>query len=514
MNPSEPPSFPRATAAFAVHPTQRIGGVLAGAGIITWIGDVLLWKASPGVSLGVFSCVIATAICVASGSASRTRAVFAALLLLAASCVQTAIDVCFSNVVVVTALLLFLLGHVFYGALETTWLKVCEAMLAVMRAPARWIWLGMAFSESELASVRFDTAASDRLSRSLQVLAPAACLVVVFGVIFSFGNAVFGELLSRASRDVARWIVAFDFSLARLGFWLLLSTIALVTLRPPPALEGKRWWAQRIEPWSRSHERVARWQSVAVLVTMNAMFFVVNTIDAIYLWRGAALPADVTLSQFVHHGVYSLIGAVLLAAAVLAASFQQVEAVSGSRTLKALATTWIAQNFVLIGGVLQRLRLYVDAYDLSELRVFVGCFLLLVGTGFVLLARHVLRPGNLNRLLRHNAVATFALFFTVQFCDVGGWVARANVARWQSEPLRTIDVEYLGTLGPGAWPSLVALAEQSRSGSIAVASRRVLADLAEVERARLENFDRRAWQARRDLRVGWMVAQADRLPPR
>lgn len=514
MTSSEPPPIPPSTAAFTLHPTHRIAGVLASVATVTWIGDVLLWKAAPGASLGIFACVIAVTICVAGGAASRAWAVLVALVLVAASCVQTAIDVCFSNVAVLGTLLLFLLGRVFYGTLETTWVRISEAMIAVMRAPARWVWLGRAFGESELASVGFNTASGDRLSRSLQVLAPAACLMVVFGVIFSFGNAVFGELLSRAGRDVVLWVTSFDFSLARLGLWLLLSTLALVALRPPPALESRRWWAPRIAPWPRSHERVAGWQSVAVLVMMNAMFFLVNTIDAIYLWRGAALPADVTLSQFVHHGVYSLIGAVLLAAAVLAAIFQQTDAVSGSPTLKALAIAWIAQNFVLIGGVLQRLRFYVDSYDLSELRVFVGCFLLLVSTGFVLLARHVLRPGNLNRLLRHNAAATFILFFTVQFCDVGGWVARANVARWQAEPLRVIDVVYLGTLGPGAWPSLVALAEQSRSASIAVVSRRVLAQLAEEERQRLEHFDRRAWQARRDLSVGWLLAQADRLPLR
>ncbi len=128
--------------------------------------------------------------------------------------------------------------------------------------------------------------------------------------------------------------------------------------------------------------------------------------------------------------------------------------------LKRLAHLWVVQNFILIGGVLQRLRFYAADYHLTEKRVYVGCFLLLVAAGFVLLAWFVQRRRSFNWLLGGNALATLALFFALQFFDVAGWVARFNVARWEQG--KTLDVEYVASLGPTAWPALIHVAQTSR----------------------------------------------------
>ena len=145
----------------------------------------------------------------------------------------------------------------------------------------------------------------------------------------------------------------------------------------------------------------------------------------------AKLPEGVTLSEFVHSGVSSLIFATLLSAVVLTTMFQQSIEIVRSRGLKALALLWIVQNLVLIAGVFRRLSLYVEGYQLSEQRIYVGCFLLLVTTGFGLLAWHVARDGSLRTLIFRNVLAIFALFFVLQFPDVAGYVARSNVNQWR-----------------------------------------------------------------------------------
>ena len=83
-------------------------------------------------------------------------------------------------------------------------------------------------------------------------------------------------------------------------------------------------------------------------------------------------------SEYVHEGVFSLIAAVLLSAVVLSGIFLQDSAVTGRGWLKGLAHLWILQNLVLIAGVFLRLKLYVDAYQFTVLRVYVACFLALV----------------------------------------------------------------------------------------------------------------------------------------
>jgi hypothetical protein len=150
---------------------------------------------------------------------------------------------------------------------------------------------------------------------------------------------------------------------------------------------------------------------------------------------------------------------------------------------------------VLITGVLLRLQRYVHVYDLSELRVYVGCFLLLVTVGFGLLTAHVLRHKGLGWLLLTNLLATFALFFVLQFLDVAKWVAESNVARWEAAPTRTLDVEYLASLGASAIPSLIRVAEM-RDRPEAHQAFAIIQKRKPRAQAYLAQLDWRSWQHR------------------
>ena len=487
---------------------ERLLALLAGSLGFTWVADFLFWNSHLGLSVGLFSLLLAGAVLVLRKPKGEALP-WTTLTLLSLAAVQSAIEVSLSNILVLTALLLYVGGRSSFPQLSSVWSQVSEAAFAVLRAPARWPWLCGALAKSELVHVGLDTVTADRASRSVQILAPAIGLGVVFTLLFARGNAIFADLLQRGSHLVLAWLLDFDFSIARLLLWCLVSSVVLALLQPPES-PGKRWWRRELGLFPRTDVRTAVWQSAAVLLTLNALFFLVNTIDAVFLWMHAARPADVSFSAYVHQGVYSLILAALLSGAVLIVIFQQIRSVAGSRTLKILALVWIAQNLLLLAAVAWRLKLYVDAYDLSELRVYVGCFLLLVTAGFVLLIRHILQLGELHRLIWRNAVCAFAMFFLIQFCDVANWVARANFHRWQSNPERPLDLKYLSSLGAGAWPTLVNLAGHSRSPAMAAEARSHLQKIADAEQQRIGRADWRAWQARRDLRSRWLISEANR----
>jgi hypothetical protein len=143
--------------------------------------------------------------------------------------------------------------------------------------------------------------------------------------------------------------------------------------------------------------------------------------------------------------------------------------------------------------------------------VYVACFLALVGTGFLLMARHVSADFDLKRLLLQNAVSTFCLFLGLQFCDVGTWVADWNVNRWLRDPWRTLDVNYLTALGARGWPALQRLA-QAKPDSLAGARAREVLRRA-VADASSSPVDWRSAQLRRDLRLrattAWVSAQVE-----
>jgi hypothetical protein len=243
-------------------------------------------------------------------------------------------------------------------------------------------------------------------------------------------------------------------------------------------------------------------RSILILAVLNAIFLAVNTIDAAYLWIGAGIPKDVTYAEFVHDGVYNLITCVLISALVLTVIFDQSKQITANKPARVMAIVWIIQNLFLIASVALRLKLYVDEYQLSSLRVYVGFFLLLVCVGFILLTVKILRDKSFHWLVFSNVLATFALFYIVQFLNVDGWVANYNVERWLKNPGKELDITYLSHLGPPAWPAL-AKAAAAPGG---LSARNCLDSCLDSERFAAEHRPWQSWQWRQSA----LFAQVNR----
>jgi len=161
----------------------------------------------------------------------------------------------------------------------------------------------------------------------------------------------------------------------------------------------------------------------------------------------------VTYSGYVHRGVDSLIVTVILSAFVLTTIFQQALNVTQRRELKALGIFWIAQNLFLLLSVALRLKLYIEAYDMTVTRLSVLIFLALVAVGYVLLTVKITTGKSLSWLVGGCVLAVFATFYLTQFFNLAGCSANYNVARWEKDRTRNLDINYLIELGPPAWPA-------------------------------------------------------------
>ena len=450
-------------AAPVAQTNERLWLALTVAPLLACLADYLFWQQWPVPAFGAFFCLAGVVVVLlhAQTRASRRKAGIACGLL-ALSSVATVWEASFVNTMVLVALLAVVVGESFYADVpETAWARWLQALCAWLCALGRWPWLFRQLAATAMVRIGLSKTAGDVFGRSMQAVVPAVCLGGIFLVVFQLGNAVFRQFCTSTFGTLTHWIENIDLSPDHFLFWFAMTTLALALVQPrSPVLNSKgpkQLWS-RVE---RTDRTVAIWQSRFILAVLNALFFTVNTIDAACLWQHAKLPAGVTYSEFAHNGVASLIFATLLSALVLAAMFQQSIEIVRSRGLKALALLWIAQNLVLIAGVFLRLKLYVDAYQLSEQRVYVGCFLLLVSAGFGLLAWHVIRDGSLSALIFRNVLATFALFFVLQFPDVAGHVARYNVDQWRKDSGRVLDTDYLESLGPSGWISLCSVATQT-----------------------------------------------------
>ena len=387
----------------------------------------------------------------------------AGLILIGGALYQSVVEFNFVNFVVLGLLFSAAMadqGAQAFGARCAVWPL---ALVAAVCGLGRWPRFFALAAQTGLPAFLQPVVAGRSHGRIIRILSPSILISVPFLLLLSEGNAVLGAHLKAVTDVLEEWARSLHFpSFGRILFWVFVATASLVFLFPRisprvASLCTKKWPTFA----TGADEGVAVWRSLLVLIVLNALFFWANGLDALFLWMSARLPANVSYSKFVHEGVFSLIATTILSAAVLTVMFQQGAEVTGKAWVKRLAVACVAQNLFLISSVALRLKLYVEAYGLSVLRVHVCTFLAIVATGYGLLAWRIVREKSLNWMVLSNAAAVLAILYVVQFVDVNGLVARYNTRCWLENRTKSLDMNYLFRLGPSALPELVRIERQA-----------------------------------------------------
>ncbi|MEK0450055.1 MAG: hypothetical protein RL088_2323 [Verrucomicrobiota bacterium] len=441
---------------------RRLSAVLVPVAIATAMFDLCFWAGHWGISVGLFFGALGLLILSRHERKVPTASTIGITLLLAGAIVQSAIQTSLSNAIACAALVLALAGSVFHAKLATMWARISEVCFGFITAPFRWLRVGATATES-LQEVRLPGInIAALLTKAAWVLGPAVVLLLVFTAVFAAGNPLFAEFVQSLGRRAGSVWELIDLTPARVFMWGVVATIALGLFHGTAAPDSPRWWTRTLPRIPRPDFNLAALQSAAILAALNGLFFVVNTLDGLYLWRHHTLPVGINRSELVHEGVNATMLAVILSAVIIAGIFQQDDRAASRRWLKWISHIWVLQNLSLIASSFLRLKFYTQDYMLTEKRVYVGFFLALVAAGFLLLLWFVAKRRSFNWLLGTNAVATFLLFYVVQFPDVARFVADYNIAQAEREK-RHLDVSYIATLGPGAWPSLVKFASNPQN---------------------------------------------------
>ena len=141
-----PPTPPRALA-----DGELLLPTLLAVSALVVLGDFLFWNHTPGLSLAVFAVALASLMLLRHGRASlqpRVLLPFAALLV---SAWQTAVEMSFTNLAVLTALFAILMGELRYPQLAAGWARWSESFVAWAAALGRWVWLAQAVNEQPLS---------------------------------------------------------------------------------------------------------------------------------------------------------------------------------------------------------------------------------------------------------------------------------------------------------------------------------------------------------------------------
>jgi hypothetical protein len=471
---------------------------MLGLALAVAIFDLCFWHIDEwGFSVAVFFPALAGIILGNRESPGGSQTTRLLLALLVGAAVAAAIETGVTNTLVLLILIIALAGDTFFRKIESPWGRWLSQGVALIFAPGRLFWLGARLMEAAFGGGLGWTGG---LIGGCLLAVPALVLALIFGSLLASGNAVFGSW----TNSFFDWFwkeLALYLDLGRVALWFFAAFLILPLLRP--ANVSDRWW-KSTQLLSRLPEiiptRAAFFSSGLVLVVLNFLFLIANIADALFLWSGQALPSGVTYSGFVHNGVNSLIVTVILSAFVLTTIFHQALNVAQRRELKALAIVWIAQNLFLLLSVALRLKLYIEAYDMTVARLSVLIFLALVAAGYAMLTVKIVREKSLSWLIGGCVLAMFATFYLTQFLDLAGWSADYNVARWEKDRTRNLDVAYLIELGPPAWPARrhAEVLDPSVRGAWQKAGRQYSHDgrglaQAEFDMAHWREFSLRAW---------------------
>ena len=442
--------------------------LLVGVSAVVASADLFLWDSVPGLGLALFMSILWGALFWNRSFEVRSWKDWLVVALMVAAVAQTGIETGLANGLVLVMLTLYASGHFLFRQLHPWWRRALEGV-------TNFAWLPASLFRRETLGIwrQLDVSglnAGSNLKKGLRIVSvvlPAAIICVPFAIFLLGGNAILWEFVYDFLDSILLFLVNLEVpSVARMAFWIVIGCLSLGLLgkgRPSRLLS---WGARQnwIGLTSKDHS-LSIWRTRLILIGVNVLFFFANSTDALFLWAEASLPEGVTFSDFVHRGVYSLIASVLLAALVLSLLFVQNEAICNAKGVRAMAHLWIVQNLLLVSSVILRLKLYVEAYQMSLLRIYVVGFLCLVVVGFVLLAFRVQQNRSLGWLLGGNLLAVFVLFFAMQIWDEHRFVANWNYAAVVADSSgdRTLDSAYLGKLGSSAWPVLAKVAEDPQT---------------------------------------------------
>lgn len=173
------------------------------------------------------------------------------------------------------------------------------------------------------------------------------------------------------------------------------------------------------------------------------------------LMGNSQLPEGMTYASYAYKGAYTLIITVVLAAVFILFVMNKNRENNLSQLTKSLILFWTLQNVILVISTLMRMHLYIGAFALTYLRLFVLIWMLLVLIGLgLILFRIVFQRTNI-WLIKTNLISLLTVLYVISFMNFPHIISTYNVDYAIKNPEEYIDVDYLITLGKNALPAIV-----------------------------------------------------------
>jgi hypothetical protein len=200
----------------------------------------------------------------------------------------------------------------------------------------------------------------------------------------------------------------------------------------------------------------------APLVLLGVIYVTYFVVMSPYLFSAlqGVLPVQYTFAEYARRGFFELCAVAIINAGLLAFAWVFVRRAAGERPLLLrIMTGFIALcTCILIVCALSKMWFYIDAYDLSRLRLYTGWFMLtMLAVALLVLAWHVRPFGLAQPVLAVVVLAALALFCT----NTDALIAQYNVGQYLSGHTGEVDVRMLAHMSREVGPALQQLATQA-----------------------------------------------------
>ncbi|MCL1974722.1 MAG: DUF4173 domain-containing protein [Firmicutes bacterium] len=191
----------------------------------------------------------------------------------------------------------------------------------------------------------------------------------------------------------------------------------------------------------------------SILTTFNIIYFIFFAVQAAYLFSaiGGNLPETFTYAEYARRGFFELCAVSGINLGILIVSHLSVQRAAGEEPQALRIETIIISLFtiLLITTALSKMVMYINAYGLTQLRVFTSWFMILLFFIFTVICIRQFKKFNASKFI---IVGFIFLFITLSYSNADGLIAKYNINRYEEKTLLTLDTEMLSGLSDAAVP--------------------------------------------------------------
>lgn len=285
-------------------------------------------------------------------------------------------------------------------------------------------------------------------------------IILVFILIYSWSSPKFAEITG-AITDFINEKISFILEYIEFSFFLmiivsfLISVFLILRARNNTIIENDQKSTDELKRYRIKHNcsfgmtdlKNEYRSAVFLFVALNIIILVLNITDINSVWFNFEWEGQF-LKQFVHHGTYLLIFAILISIIIVLYFFRgNLNFFSKIKLIRTLSYIWIAQNVILTISVLIRNLYYIDHFALAYKRIAVMFFLLLTIYGLYTVFQKVKGKKTSYYLIRKNSFAWIIALVVATGFNWDVIIARYN---FRHSETAFVHLNFLGRLSDNA----------------------------------------------------------------